>query len=206
MTWFTKKPQATQESYFQSGAALVGHLFNRLGVGQGQTYTDEESMAIGFFRNDFVAWGKQQSPPLIAVNPDGQIFYTPEFPPNSFQGYTTSTALQKLYRSDAYKHKGAQERLTTALREWISCMDTGVLRDMIPMLRELGWEDEVDRVSRILQQFPPRVHRSTFNCHHPPPSPRRWFACIRTGAGFSTRRWTQWAQCHVHEGTRAMTR
>jgi hypothetical protein len=34
-------------------------------------------------------------------------------------------------------------------------MDSGVLRDTIPMLQELGWEDEVDRVSEILHRFPP---------------------------------------------------
>jgi hypothetical protein len=26
--------------------------------------------------------------------------------------------------------------------------------DMIPMLRDLGWEDEVDRVSQVLHLFP----------------------------------------------------
>jgi hypothetical protein len=33
-------------------------------------------------------------------------------------------------------------------------MDSGVLRDMIPMLRELGWMDEVDRVSQVLERLP----------------------------------------------------
>jgi hypothetical protein len=79
MTWFTRKPKATQESYLQAGTTIVAHLFNRLGrpgLGpEGQTYTPEETKAISDFLNAFVAWGKQQAPPLFAVNADGQIFF-----------------------------------------------------------------------------------------------------------------------------------
>jgi hypothetical protein len=41
-------------------------------------------------------------------------------------------------------------------------MDSGVLRDMIPILKELGWEDEVDRVSQILHRFPPYDSNNKF--------------------------------------------
>ncbi len=34
-------------------------------------------------------------------------------------------------------------------------MDSQVSRDMIPMLRELCWDDEVDRVFQVLNHFPP---------------------------------------------------
>jgi hypothetical protein len=70
-------------------------------------------------------------------------------------GYITSAALQELCRSEAYIHKDAQERLTTALPTWLSHMDSGVLRDMVPMLQKLGWQDEVDRVLQIFQHSPP---------------------------------------------------
>jgi hypothetical protein len=166
MSWFTRKPKATQKSYLQAGAEVVGHLFNRLGLGgrtlEQQTYTQEESVAISGFLNDFVAWGKQQAPPLFAVNADGQIFCHPDLDSSSLQGYTTSTALQRLYRSDAYKRRSAQEKLATALHAWVSFMDSGVLRDMIPMLRELGWEDEVGRVSQVLSDFPPHDSNDKF--------------------------------------------
>ena len=112
--------------------------------------------AISDFQDAFIAWGKRQAPPLFALNAAGDIFCIPglESPSLPLKGFVTSAALQNLYRSDAYKRKGAQERLATALRAWMSYMDSGVLHDMIPMLRELGWEDEVDRVSRVLQPVP----------------------------------------------------
>jgi hypothetical protein len=153
MSWFTKKPKATRESYLQAGTAVVAHLFNRLKFDQ--TYTPEESEAIQCFLNDFVAWGKKQAPPLFVVNTGGEIFCIPGLPYSSLQGFTTSAALQKLYRSDAYKRKSRQEQLATALRAWVSFMDSGVLRDIIPMLKELGWKDEVDRVSQGLHDFSP---------------------------------------------------
>lgn len=158
MSWFTRKPKATQESYFQAGTTVVAHLYNRLGLAPNEHayYTQEESKAISDFQDAFIAWGKRQAPPLFALNAAGDIFCIPglDSPSLTLKGYVTSAALQKLYRSDAYKRKGAQEKLATALRAWISYMDSGVLHDMIPMLRELGWEDEVDRVSRVLSHFP----------------------------------------------------
>lgn len=155
MRWFGGKTEPTQDSYLKAGTALVGGLFNRLAPGlASQRYTQEESTAVSTFLNDFVAWGKQQLPPLFALNDEGEIFCIPELDVNSFKSFATSTALQKLYRSDAYKVKPAEERLTTALHAWIASMDSGVLRDMIPMLKELGWEDEVDQVSQILDYFP----------------------------------------------------
>ena len=156
MSWFAKKSKTNTESYLGVGTEVVAHLFSRLGLSvKGQTYTTEESNAIGSFVNRFVAWGRRQAPPLFAVSDEGQIFCIPEIASASLQGYTTSTALRKLYKSDGYRGKSAQERLATALRAWISHMDSGVLSDMIPILTELGWQDEVYRVSQVLRRFPP---------------------------------------------------
>jgi hypothetical protein len=165
MGWFTRSPKASQKSYSQAGAEVIGHLFNRLGLGgrslEQLTYTQEESIAISGFLNNFVAWGEHQAPPLFSVNADGQVFCRPELA-SSLQGYTTSAALQRLYRSDAYKCRNAQEKLATALHAWVSFMDSGVLRDMIPMLRELGWEDDIGRVSQLLRDFPPHDSNNKF--------------------------------------------
>jgi hypothetical protein len=160
MSWFARKSKATQESYLQAGTAVVGHLMKRLGLAQ--TYTQDESIAISQFLSDFVAWGKRQLPPLFTTNADGQICCIPGLPASDLQGYATSIALQKLYRSDAYIPKGARKKLATALRAWVSFMDSGVLHDTIPMLKELGWNDEADRVSQVLHDFPPHHSNDRF--------------------------------------------
>jgi hypothetical protein len=158
MSWFTRKPKTTQETYVQAGTAVVVHLYKRLGLSPDEQayYTQEETKALADFQDAFIAWGKRQTPPLFAFNDRGDVFCIPglESASLSLKGFIISTGLQNLYRSDAYKIKGAQEKLATALRSWMSYMDSSVLDDMIPMLRELGWEDEVDRVSQVLHRFP----------------------------------------------------
>lgn len=181
MSWLARKPKANTQSYLGAGNEIVAHLFSRLGLSvKDQAYTVEESNAISSFVNEFVAWGKRQAPPLFAVSNQGQIFCIPEIASASLQGYTTSTALQKLYRSGEQRGKRPQERLATALRAWISHMDSGVLSDMIPILTELGWQDEVYRVSQVLRRFPPHESDKGFLAlcksllvieNDPPPNP-----------------------------------
>src|SRR5277367_53089 len=159
MSWFTRKPKAGRESYAKAGIAVVAHLYKRLGLAPDEPgyYTQEECKAMADFQDAFIAWGKRQCPPLFAFNAEGDIFGIPglDSPSLPLKGFLVSTALQNLYRSDPYKHKGVQEKLATAARAWIAFMDSSVLHDMVPMLRELGWEDEVDRVSHVLGHFPP---------------------------------------------------
>jgi hypothetical protein len=166
MSWFTRKPKATRESYLQAGTAVVTHLYKRLGLSPDEQgyYTQEECRAISDFQDAFIAWGKQQVPPLFALNAKGDIFCIPglESPSLPLKGFIISTALQNLYRSDAYKRKGAQEILATVLRAWMSYMDSSALHDMVPMLTDLGWHDEADRVSEVLHHFPPHDSHNRF--------------------------------------------
>ena len=159
MVWFTRKSKATEETYSAAGAAALVQVYQRLGLSPDDRghYTDEECKAIAEFQDAFIAWGKRQVPPLFAFNATGQIFCPPglESPSLSLQGFVISAALQNLYRSDAYKNKGAQQRLATASRAWMAYMNSSVLHDMIPMLAELGWVDEVREVSQVLSRFPP---------------------------------------------------
>jgi hypothetical protein len=129
MNWFAKKSKI-EESYPQAVGAIVARLYKRLGLAPDEqaNYTQEEARAIAAFQDAFIAWGKRQAPPLFLLNANGEIFCKPRLdsPPLTLKGYITSTALRKLYRSEGYKRKGAQEKLATAVRAWISNMDSGV--------------------------------------------------------------------------------